>query len=42
MKKFHKNLGKVLLVLLIVLVVLLGAVFAYNRIIHAKEEPLMQ
>lgn len=42
MKKFLKNLGKVLLVLLIVLVVLLGAVFAYNRIMLAKEEPLMQ
>ena len=42
MKKFLKNLGKILLVLLIVLVVLLGAVFAYNRIMLAKEEPLMQ
>lgn len=42
MKKFLKNLGKILLVLLIVLVVLLGAVFAYNRIMLAKEEALMQ
>ena len=42
MKKFLKTAGKVLLVLVIVLAVLLGAIFAYNRIMLAKEEPLMQ
>ena len=37
MKKFLKTAGKVLLVLVIVLAVLLGAIFAYNRIMLATK-----
>lgn len=42
MKKILKNVGKVLLVLLIVLIVFLSAVFIYNKIKMKKEEPLLK
>lgn len=41
MKKFFKAAGKVLLVLLIAVVVILGAIFVYNRIMMKQEEPLL-
>ena len=41
MKKFFKVAGKVLLVLLIAVVVILGAIFVYNRIMMKQEEPLL-
>lgn len=41
MKKFLKTAGKVLLVILTVLVLLLAAVFVYNRIMMKEEEPLL-
>lgn len=42
MKRIFKNIGKVLLVLLILLIVFLSAVFIYNRIKMKKEEPLLK
>lgn len=42
MKKALKNVGKVLLVLIIVLAVFVGSVYVYNRIMLNKEEPLME
>ena len=41
MKKFFKAAEKVLLVLLIAVVVILGAIFVYNRIMMKQEEPLL-
>jgi hypothetical protein len=42
MKKIPRIIGKILLLLFIVLVVLLGGIFIYNKIMLASEEALIE